>query len=84
MFSIVGLRMGCRRSPYEFDTLEPVMWASTLKLHHGEHHKAYIDALNKLVRCTQFADMNLEQIIQATAGKRSAALLFNKCSATLE
>ena len=59
--------------PYEFDALEPVISASTLKLHHGEHHKAYVNALNTLVRGTQFADMNLEQIIQATAGRRSAA-----------
>ena len=66
--------------PYEFDALEPVISASTLKLHHGEHHKTYVDALNKLVRGTQFADMNLEQIIQATAGRRSAASLFNNAA----
>ena len=66
--------------PYEFDALEPVISASTLKLHHGEHHMAYVDALNKLVRGTQFADMNLEQIIQATAGKRSSASLFNNAA----
>ena len=63
--------------PYEFDALEPVISASTLKLHHGEHHKTCVDALNKLVRGTHFADMNLEQIIQATAGGRSGAALFS-------
>ena len=66
--------------PYEFDALEPVISASTLRLHHGEHHKTYVDALNKLVCDTQFADMNLEQIIQATAGRRSAASLFNNAA----
>ena len=66
--------------PYEFDALEPVISASTLKLHHGAHHKTYVDALNKLACGTQFADMNLEQIIQATAGRRSAASLFNNAA----
>lgn len=66
--------------PYELEALEPLISASTLRLHHGEHHKSYVDALNKLVRGTQFADMNLEQIIQATAGRRSTAPLFDSAA----
>jgi Fe-Mn family superoxide dismutase len=70
--------------PYELDALEPVISASTLKLHHGEHHKAYVDALNKLVRGTQFADMNLEQIMEATTGQAQYGAAVRQCSAALE
>jgi len=33
--------------PYAYDTLEPVISARTLKIHHNEHHKAYVEGLNK-------------------------------------
>jgi Fe-Mn family superoxide dismutase len=63
--------------PYELDALEPVISASTLEQHHGEHHKAHVDALNRLVQGTRFAEMTLGEIIRATAGKRAAAPVFN-------
>jgi Fe-Mn family superoxide dismutase len=51
-----------------------------MRLHHGEHHRGYVAALNKLVSGTPFADMTLEQIIKATAGKRTATSLFNSAA----
>lgn len=33
--------------PYAYDALEPVICARTLKIHHDEHHKAYVEGLNK-------------------------------------
>lgn len=33
--------------PYKFDALAPVIDAETMELHHGKHHKAYVDALNE-------------------------------------
>jgi Fe-Mn family superoxide dismutase len=66
--------------PYEFNALEPVISASTLRLHHGEHHSGYVAALNKLVRGTPYSDMTLEQIIKATAGNRTATTLFNSAA----
>ena len=33
--------------PYEYNALEPVISAETLRLHHNKHHKAYVDGLNK-------------------------------------
>jgi Fe-Mn family superoxide dismutase len=66
--------------PYELDALEPVISTSALRLHHGEYHKGHVDALNNLVLGTTFADMNLEQIIQATAGKRRTATLFSNAA----
>lgn len=35
--------------PYAFDALEPHIDARTMEIHHGKHHKAYVDNLNKTV-----------------------------------
>lgn len=32
--------------PYAFDALEPVVDAETMRLHHDQHHRLYVDALN--------------------------------------
>ena len=33
--------------PYDYAALEPYYEERTLRLHHGAHHKAYVDGLNK-------------------------------------
>ncbi len=33
--------------PYPHDALEPHIDARTMEIHHGKHHKAYVDNLNK-------------------------------------
>ena len=35
--------------PYAENALEPVIDAETMRLHHGAHHKAYVDNLNRAV-----------------------------------
>ena len=35
--------------PYSFDALEPHIDAQTMEIHHGRHHKAYVDNLNKAI-----------------------------------
>jgi len=66
--------------PYAQDALAPVISAATLGFHHGKHHKAYVDNLNKLVAGTELAALTLEKIIAATAGKADKAAIFNNAA----
>ena len=61
--------------PYSPDALAPVISQTTIEYHYGKHEKAYIDALNALIKDTPFADMSLEKIICESDGK-----LFNQAS----
>lgn len=48
---------------YAKDALQPVLSEKTLEFHHGKHHQAYVDNLNKLIPGTEFEHMSLEEII---------------------
>src|SRR5690349_22847106 len=54
--------------PYDRNALAPHISAETLEYHHGKHHKAYVDNLNKMIEGTDFADMNLEDIVRKATG----------------
>jgi len=66
--------------PYADSALDPVISAQTVGIHHGKHEKGYIDNLNRLVQGTEFADMSLEKIIAATAGKADKIGVFNNAA----
>lgn len=36
--------------PYDYDALHPVISAATMKLHHGAHHRGYVDKLERARR----------------------------------
>ncbi|HEY5237548.1 MAG TPA: superoxide dismutase [Rhizomicrobium sp.] len=55
--------------PWNEDALAPTISARTIEFHYHKHHKAYVETLNKLVAGTRYADMKLEEIVRATAGK---------------
>ena len=62
--------------PYPEDALAPVISAETLKLHHGKHHKKYVDTLNQLLEKEPLLHTaSLEGIVQAAKGK-----LFNNAA----
>jgi Fe-Mn family superoxide dismutase len=50
--------------PYDFNALEPYIDARTMEIHHGKHHQAYIDNLNKaLEKAPALQGKTIEQII---------------------
>lgn len=48
--------------PYAFDALEPHIDKETMEIHHGRHHKAYVDNLNKAIEGTDAANLSLDEI----------------------
>jgi superoxide dismutase, Fe-Mn family len=62
--------------PYAFDALEPHIDSQTMQIHHGKHHQAYVDNLNKAIAGTEHENKTLEQLI-ASAGKISPAVRNN-------
>jgi Fe-Mn family superoxide dismutase len=65
--------------PYAVDALAPHMSAETLEIHHGKHHRSYVDTLNKLIEGTPDAGKNLEAIILSAEGAifNNAAQIWN-------
>ncbi len=66
--------------PYAKDALEPFIGAKTLDIHHGKHHKAYVDNGNKLIEGTDLANLSLEEIVKKVAGDPSKAGVFNNAA----
>ena len=65
--------------PYDRTALEPYISGETLDYHHGKHHKAYVDNLNKLIAGTEFESMDLVGIIRKAQGGmfNNAAQVWN-------
>jgi Fe-Mn family superoxide dismutase len=65
--------------PYAEDALAPVISAETLKLHHGKHHKKYVDTMNQLLEKEPpgaiSAASTLDEVVRAAKGK-----LFNNAA----
>jgi Fe-Mn family superoxide dismutase len=66
--------------PYAESALHPVISSRTVGFHHGKHHRAYVDNLNRLVEGSEYAGMTLEQIVLATAGRPERAAIFNNAA----
>jgi Fe-Mn family superoxide dismutase len=66
--------------PYPENALEPVISAKTIGFHYGKHHQGYVTNANKLIAGTELADVPLEKIVQATAGKADKAGIFNNAA----
>jgi Fe-Mn family superoxide dismutase len=51
--------------PYALDALEPHIDARTMEIHHGKHHKAYVDNLNKAVaQMNVNSALSIEQLLK--------------------
>jgi Fe-Mn family superoxide dismutase len=62
--------------PYAHDALEPHIDTQTMQIHHGKHHQAYVDNLNKAIAGTPHENKSIEELV-ATAGTISAAVRNN-------
>ena len=49
--------------PYGYDALEPTIDARTMEIHHGKHHQAYVDNLNKALEGTEWDGQPLERVL---------------------
>lgn len=74
-----GMKFELPALPYEKDALEPHISTETLEYHHGKHHKAYVDKLNKLIEGTPFQNQSVVDIVQESSGSifNNAAQVWN-------
>ncbi len=49
--------------PYASDSLEPHIDKTTMEIHHGGHHKAYVDNLNKAIAGSPLESKSLDALI---------------------
>jgi superoxide dismutase, Fe-Mn family len=50
--------------PYDHSALEPHIDARTMEIHHGKHHKAYVDNANAALEGTEWADKPVEEVLR--------------------
>lgn len=62
--------------PYAYEALEPHIDTLTMQIHHGKHHQAYVDNLNKAIAGTDNENKSLEELVK-NAGSISPAVRNN-------
>lgn len=62
--------------PYASDALEPHIDKTTMEIHHGKHHQAYVDNLNKALAGSKGENSKIEDIL-AGVSKYPAAVRNN-------
>ena len=62
--------------PFAFDALEPHIDTLTMQIHHGKHHQAYVDNLNKAIAGTPNESKSIDELV-AIAGSISPAVRNN-------
>ncbi|MBC2664330.1 superoxide dismutase [Novosphingobium flavum] len=66
--------------PYGADALSPAISSATLDVHHGKHHKAYVDKTNAATAGTALENAALEDIV--AAARKDNPKLFNNAAQT--
>ena len=65
---------------YPNNALEPFISRTTIELHHGKHHRAYVEKTKELAKEVRLDDQPLESIILQAAGKDAHRALFNNAA----
>jgi len=50
--------------PYAYDALEPHIDEATMRVHHDKHHQAYVDKANGALDGTEWADVDIEDVLK--------------------
>jgi Fe-Mn family superoxide dismutase len=66
--------------PWKEGELDPVISAHTIALHHGKHHKAYVEKLNELVAGTSYADLPLREVVAKAMSDTEDRRIFNNAA----
>jgi superoxide dismutase, Fe-Mn family len=66
--------------PYAENALEPHISAETMALHHGKHHKTYVDTLNKLLDGDAMAELPLASVIKQSYENAARRTIFNNAA----
>lgn len=63
--------------PFARDALGPHMSAETLEIHHGKHHRAYVDKVNELIEDKDLPAGSLVELIRAAKDAGDKTLFDN-------
>jgi superoxide dismutase, Fe-Mn family len=66
--------------PYSSNALEPHITAATLDIHHGKHHRAYVEKTKLLIAGTALVERSLDDILSFAASKKRRTTLFNNAA----
>ncbi len=50
--------------PYDYNALEPHVDEQTMRVHHDKHHQAYVDKANDALEGTEWADKDVDEVLQ--------------------
>jgi Fe-Mn family superoxide dismutase len=66
--------------PYPTNALAPYISERTMVLHHGKHHKSYVDHLNDALDGDGLSEQPLEQVIKRSHGLAARQTIFNNAA----
>ncbi|XAR63979.1 Superoxide dismutase [Bertholletia excelsa] len=72
---------GLHRPPYKLDALEPYMSRRTLEIHWGEHHRDYVEGLNKQIgKNDVLFGYTLEELVKVSYNNGNPFAEFNNAA----
>nr|AEN71834.1 chloroplast iron superoxide dismutase variant 3 [Dimocarpus longan] len=72
---------GLKTPPYKLDALEPYMSKRTLEMHWGEHHRGYVDGLNKqLEKSDLLYGYTMDELVKVTYNNGNPLPEFNNAA----